>query len=157
MAKFTLILSGQTDIVLQHSAGRLFAPAQLGFTDSTGTNLQGISLVGATTIQPLDLVFDAALNEAEFARFQQFAYQQEKGGQKGDIVLRNEWYRVNANWASANNRSTVGSAVTVGGISQSYIQYPVLLLLPEDWFEPLGTNSGGQWWSVKFTAKELTA
>ena len=155
--KFTLILAGQTSIVLTHSAGQLFAPAQLGFTSEGGTNLRGISLVGATPVQPLDLVFDAALTNAQFCTFQQFAYQQEVGNQKGDIVLRNEWYRINANWAAVNNRSTVGSAVTTAGISQSYVQYPVLLLLPEDWFEPLGQNSGGQWWSVKFTAKELTA
>ena len=61
--KFTLILAGQTSIVLTHSAGQLFAPAQLGFTSEGDTNLRGISLVGATPVQPLDLVFDAALTE----------------------------------------------------------------------------------------------
>lgn len=155
--KFTLILSGQSNIILDKTPGQLFAPAQQGFTEESGTNIQGISITTSAAIQPLDLEFDVALNNAQFATFQQFVYQQEKGSQKGDIILRNEWYRVNANWAAVNNRSTVGSPITVAGLSQSYIQYPILLILPTDWYEPLGRSSLGQWWGVKFTAKELTA
>jgi hypothetical protein len=153
--KFTLLLTGLPDLVLDKSAGQLFLPSQLGLTNNTGRNTLNYPTISTAGNQPYGFTFDAALNVFQFAVFQQYLFEQEQGTDKGNIILRNEYFGVNADWATLYNRTVHGSAMTVGTLTQRYIQYPVLILPPEDWFEPLASNSQGLWFSVRFTAEEL--
>lgn len=153
--KFTLLLTGLPELILNTSSGQLFLPAQLGLTTGTGRNVQNYPSISTAGNQPYSFTFDVALNKVQFAIFQQYLFNQDQGTDKGNIILRNEYFGINSNWATLYNRSVVGAAMTVGTFTQRYIQYPVLLLPPEDWFEPLAQNSQGLWWSVRFTAEEL--
>lgn len=155
--KFTLKLASVLDDLVLSRVNNVVPDAD-GFTQSGTRSINGTAQATYRTSQWLNLVIDATLNQSEFALFEEYLYEQENNDNRGNIVLRNEYFPVNTRWSTINSRSQVGSAQTLhGSVTQYFVEYPILLTVPLDYWEVAGQSSRGQWKLVKFTATEITS
>lgn len=153
--QFTLSLTGLSDLVV--SRVRQVVPAFTGQTAAEERSINGVVMSTSGSTQALNLTIDAAMTQAEFALFEEYLFEQERNDNRGNIIAKNEYTRVNARWSTINSRTQVaGSAQTThGNITQYFVQHPALIIVASDFWEVAGENSQGQWRDVVFEIQEL--
>ena len=131
-------------------------PNQIGQTTVPRRSINGIAQANFRASKPLGFAVDALMTQAEFALFEEYLYEQELDSNRGNLLLSNEYTPVNDRWSQLYERVQIGSAQTTHGtIDQYFVRYPVLLIVPSDYWEVAGTNNRGQWKLVKFETEEL--
>ena len=152
--KITLTLAGQDNLVIERI--RTVLPTPGGFTSISRRSINQVAIATAGSTQTLNLTIDCVLTQAEFALFEEYLFEQDRNGQRGNIVARNEYTPVNTRWSTINSRSQVGSAQTThGSITQYFVQHPCLIVVSSDFWQIAGENNQGQWRDVTFEIEEV--
>lgn len=152
--KFTLILTGLSNLEINRIERVI--PKADGFTQLQQRSTNQVAISANGTTQTLNLAIDAVMTQADLALFDEYLFEQERNGKRGLIQLRNEYTPINTRWSTINSRTQFGSAQTThGAITQYFVQYPILLIVPSDYWEVAGEDSSGQWRNVQFEAEEI--
>lgn len=152
--QFTLSVTGLSSLILKRI--RQVLPTPSGYTELQTRSINGVAISSAGSTQVLNLTIDTVMTQAEFSLFEEYLFEQERDGNRGNITVTNEYTPVNTRWSTINSRSQVGSAQTThGSITQYFVSYPALIIVASDFWEVAGENNLGQWKNVTFDIEEL--
>lgn len=152
--KFTLSLTGLPDLAIERI--RRVQPTPQGFTGNTERSINGVLLATAGVTQTLNLTIDAAMNQSDFALFADYLFEQERNGNRGNILVNNQYTPVNSRWSTINSRQQIGAAQALhGSIAQYFVRHPALIVVSGDFWDVAGENNEGQWKNTIFEIEEI--
>jgi hypothetical protein len=140
-AQFTLTgITGLSNLVffrVPPGARRLFTSSAQGNVEVTEFSSLGYPIAVSTGVKPFRIGLQTVITSSELALFRQYQYEQDSNGERGNLRIRNEAFRINEDQLALGNRTQVGSALAKDGINTYFYESYVLMLVPGDYYEPL--------------------
>jgi hypothetical protein len=139
-------------------SSQLYVGDSLGNSEIDGFTNLGYPIVRSTSVKPNDVTIQTVMTDEEKVLFDEYLYEQDSNDQLGDIIVRNEAFRINERHTTLGNREknfTGSTALVVGGVNTWFYEYYALVIVPGDYKATLGQVSGSNRNLVKFGLNEL--